>query len=152
MAAPPPSPSAAVGAQSSFRDSPASTTALTNFPTTLSCTFQQPVPSGIRWERDDSQVLGEGGRLSISYDGITGRSELRVASVRYGDAGDYLCRALDAGGRVLASSETATIVVQGIKVVLTQGAVRCIIHVPPPLHALDLQMLMPHPLSHVFFW
>lgn len=58
-------------------------------------------------------MLEEGGRLSISYDGVTGRSELRVTSVRYGDAGEYFCRALDSGGRILASSNAATITVQG---------------------------------------
>lgn len=108
-----PSFSAAVVAQSSFRDSPANTTVLANFPTTLSCTFQQPIPSTILWERDGSQVTVGGQRLSISYDGLTGRSELRVNNVEYEDAGEYTCRALDAGGNILASSQPATITVQG---------------------------------------
>lgn len=58
----------------------------------------------------------EGGseqRLSISYDSLTGRSELRVARVAYEDAGLYTCRALDATDSVIGTSQEANITVRG---------------------------------------
>lgn len=62
-----------------------------------------------------SQVLQDNPRVSTTFDGGTGRSELRIAIVRYGDAGEYACRALDASRVVIATSQSATITVQGNK-------------------------------------
>ena len=106
-------PPADVVAQSRFRDSPANATVLANFPTTLSCTIQQPIPSSMVWQRGFSRVGVNDGRFSISLDSLTGRSELRVSSVQYGDAGEYSCVAQDANGNFLATSQSGTITVQG---------------------------------------
>ena len=103
---------AGISGQSEFRDSPVSTTALSNFPVTLSCTSLPP-PASIVWEKDGSQLAADD-RLEISLNVSTGRSELRLATVYYGDGGEYLCRAFDADGTILGSSQSATLTVQGI--------------------------------------
>lgn len=55
----------------------------------------------------------DGQRLAIAFDSERGRSELRVGSVLYSDAGNYLCRAIDLSGNVEIISLLAVITVQG---------------------------------------
>lgn len=56
---------------------------------------------------------GDSSRIAITYDSLSGRSELGIGSVMYSDAGEYVCRAADTGGIVVGSSQFAILTVQG---------------------------------------
>lgn len=101
--------------ETSFKDHPASATVLLNFPTSLSCTANLPFPSSIAWQVNGVEVISDGATIVTSYDNITsGRSELRIASMEYKDAGNYTCLALDSRNALIISSQSAVITVLGI--------------------------------------
>lgn len=99
-----------------FRDSPASSTVLFNFPTTLRCTASDPnPPASILWLKDG--VISDTdprGRFTVSYDASTGLSVYSISTVSYQDDGTYQCIALDSEGSILANSNLGQLTVQGI--------------------------------------
>ena len=99
-----------------FRDSPASSTVLVNYPTTLTCSAYEPTPpANILWlingiiSDSDSR-----GRVLIAYNPSTGVSEYVINTVSYLDVGEYQCFAVNATDGILASSAVGTLTVQGI--------------------------------------
>ena len=56
------------------------------------------------------------GRIAVTYDSLSGRSELGIESVAYSDAGEYVCRAASEDGVVIGSSQLAILTVQGNEV------------------------------------
>ena len=59
-------------------------------------------------------VIADAQRVSISLDSTSGRSQLRLGTVMYSDAGNYSCRAFSQSG-FTDTSDTAVITVQGSK-------------------------------------
>lgn len=99
-----------------FRDSPASSTVLVNYPTTLRCSAYEPAPpANIVWLINgiitDSDPRG---RVSIIYNPSTGISEYIINTVSYLDVGEYQCFAVNATDGLLANSAVGTLTVQGI--------------------------------------
>ena len=96
-----------------FRDSPASTTSLTHRQLTLSCYAPDPSPPpSVVWLHNEI-FQASTGRISVSYDNGTGRSEFQIREVAYGDAGDYRCLALDEEGAIMFQSHVGTLTVLG---------------------------------------
>ena len=96
-----------------FRDSPATSTILVGYPTTLRCFARDPAPpENILWFKDGVTVTS-GSRFTISYDSSAGDSELRIDSVRYSDAGGYQCIAVGSSNQILAGSSVETLTVHG---------------------------------------
>ena len=96
-----------------FRDSPASTTALTHHSVTLSCYAPDPSPPpSVVWLHNDIFQTADG-RRTITYNSTTGRSEFQINEVAYSDAGQYRCLALDELGDIAFQSDTGTLTVNG---------------------------------------
>ena len=97
-----------------FRDSPATSTVLVGYPTTLRCSARDPTPpEDILWFKDGVTVTPVDYRFTISYDSSAGDSELRISSVIYPDAGDYQCIAVGSSNQILAASSVGTLTVHG---------------------------------------
>lgn len=98
-----------------FRDSPASSTVLFNFPTTLRCFASDPnPPANIVWLKDE--VISETdprGRFTVSYDSSTGMSAYSIGTVSYQDDGAYQCVAVNSEGTIVANSDVGQLTVQG---------------------------------------
>ncbi len=97
------------GQSTSFRDHPASSTVLLNFPTTLSCSTNLPYPQTIVWQFNGAGV----NRERSTFDSNSGRSLLSFTSIAYSDAGNYTCIALGSSNNVVATSQPAVLSVQG---------------------------------------
>ena len=96
-----------------FRDSPAASTVLVGYPTSLRCSARDPTPpENILWFKDGVTVT-PGSRFTVSYDSSAGDSELRIGSVRYTDAGGYQCIAVGSSNQILAASSVGTLTVHG---------------------------------------
>ncbi len=98
-----------------FKDSPATTLVLFNYPTTLRCSASEPnPPANIVWLKDEV-ISGTDprGRFTVTYDSTTGSSEYSINTVSYQDNGSYQCVAVDAVGTILANSAVGQLTVQG---------------------------------------
>lgn len=96
-----------------FRDSPATSTVLVGYPTTLRCSVRDPAPpSNIIWLKDNVTVTPDS-RISTTFDASTGDSQLRIASVSYVDAGGYQCVAVDSSNQILLVSSVGRLTVHG---------------------------------------
>ena len=99
-----------------FRDSPATSTVLVSYPTTLRCSARDPAPpSNILWLRNGTAVSPDT-RVTTTYDSTAGDSELRIASVSYIDAGGYQCVATGSSNEILAVSSVGNLIVHGVKI------------------------------------
>jgi hypothetical protein len=97
-----------------FRDSPATSTVLVGYPTTLRCSASDPTPpEDILWSKGGVTVSPVDSRFTISYDSNAGDSELRISSIRYPDAGGYQCIAVGSSNEILAASSVGTLTVHG---------------------------------------
>ena len=107
-------PTPAVVLGESFRDSPASTTALTHNPLSLTCYAPDPSPPpSVVWLVNGSVFQTNDSRRSVLYDPTTGRSSFQFLEVEYSDAGQYQCRAVSEIGTELFQSNVGTLTVQG---------------------------------------
>lgn len=84
----------------------------------MSCSLHndQPLPPTMFWIKD-SEPRGVDffdSRIIITYDTSTGVSTYTMTTVAFSDAGDYHCEARDANDLLVFSSQTATIVVNGV--------------------------------------
>ena len=105
----------AVSQSESFRDSPASLTALTHAPLNLTCYVPDPSPPPlVEWLVNNSLFQENDDRRRAVYDNATGRSVYRFSEVEYSDAGQYRCIALSETGTELFQSDTGTLTVQGL--------------------------------------
>ena len=96
-----------------FRDSPATSTVLVGYPTTLRCSARDPTPpNDILWFKDGVAVTPDP-TFAITYDSSAGNSQLRISSVRYPDAGGYQCIAVGSSNQILAASSVGTLTVHG---------------------------------------
>ena len=92
---------------------PATSTVLVGYPTTLRCSARDPTPpDDILWFKDGVTVT-PGSRFTISYDSSAGDSQLRISSVRYPDSGGYQCIAVGSSNQILAASSVGTLTVHG---------------------------------------
>ena len=94
-----------------FRDSPHNATSLLSHPTTLTCSVPDNPPVNIRWTVNGTVITSD--RLNISYNSVTGESQLIISSLQYTDNGAYQCQALSSGGSVLLSSNIGYITAIG---------------------------------------
>ena len=95
-----------------FRDSPHNATSLLSHPTILTCSVPDNPPANIRWTINGT-VITTSDRLNISYNSVTGESQLIISSLQYTDNGAYQCQALSSGGSVLLSSNIGYITATG---------------------------------------
>ncbi len=98
-----------------FKDSPATTIVLFNFPTILRCSASEPnPPANIIWLKDEViSTTDPRGRFTVTYDSTTGSSEYSINTVSYQDNRNYQCVAVDAAGNILANSAVGQLTVQG---------------------------------------
>ena len=98
----------------SFRDSPASITALTHSPLNLTCYAPDPSPPpSIIWLVNSHIFQTNDSRRNVVYDILTGRSTFQLFEVQYSDAGQYQCIAISDIGTELYQSNVGTLTVQG---------------------------------------
>lgn len=135
---PPPSLSSrscatAVARSETFRDSPASVTALTHHSVALSCYAPDPSPPpSVVWLHNDILQTADG-RRTITYNSTTGRSEYQINEVAYSDAGQYRCLALDELGDIVFQSAVGTLTVNGVLLFLFIASFNFHILLPPLL-------------------
>ena len=102
-----------IGGQLMFRDSPHNSTSLLSHLTILTCSVPDNPPVNIRWTVNGI-VITSSDRLNISYNSVTGESQLAIDNLQYTDNGAYQCQALNSGGFVVLSSNIGYITAIGM--------------------------------------
>lgn len=90
------------GVNGQFRDSPHNATSFLSHRTTLTCSLPDNPPTNIRWTVNGAEITTSD-RVNITYDPVTGESQLIIDELLYTDNGAYRCMALI--GNVLTFSD-----------------------------------------------
>ena len=98
------------GVNGQFRDSPHNATSLLSQRTILTCSLPDNPPPNIRWTVNGAEITTSD-RINITYNPVTGESQLIIDELLYTDNGAYQCMALV--GNVLMFSDTGYVTAVG---------------------------------------